>query len=116
MAAFWTQIIHPRLNRKRIEDALSLTGGVLLPSFFGGVVVTPILYAIYYDTSRTTLTGQFNTREYIRYQYIFYFITVGAAIFAGIFAGIFSLCSRGLENDFTIRKIFSPDYGLCNEY
>ena len=116
VAAFWTQIIHPRLNKKRTEDALGLTGGVLLPSFFGGVVVTPILYAIYYDTGRTTLTGQFNTREYIRYQYIYYFITVGAAIVGGIFAGIFSLCSRGLENDFTIRKMFSPDYGLCNEY
>lgn len=62
VAALWTQVIHPRLNTNKIYDSLSLTGGVLLPSFFGGVVVTPILYAIYYDKSLTTLTGTFNTR------------------------------------------------------
>jgi hypothetical protein len=112
----WTQVIHPKLNNKKIEDALSLIGGVLLPSFFGGIVATPALYAIYNDTARGTTTGLFSTREYVRYQYIFYFITVGAAIVCGIVAGIFSLCTRGLENDFTIRKMFSPDYGLCNLY
>ena len=115
MAALWTQVFHPMINRKKIEDAISLIGGVLLPSFFGGVVVAPVLYAIYYDTQRVTLTGTFNTRDYVRYQYIFYFITVGAAIVCGILAGLFSLCTRRLKNDFTIKKMFSPDYGLCND-
>ena len=86
-----------------------------MPSFFGGIVVAPVLYAIYYDTQRTTLTGAFNTREYVRYQYIYYFITVGSAVVCGIIAGLFSFCSRTLEGDFTIRKMFSPDYGLCND-
>ncbi len=50
----------------------------------------------------------------MRYQYIFYFITVGSAIVCAILSGLFSLCSRGSENDFTFKKIFSPDFGLCN--
>jgi hypothetical protein len=50
------------INRSKISDAVSLVGGVLWPSFFGGIVVTPILYAIYYDNRRVTLTGAFNTR------------------------------------------------------
>jgi hypothetical protein len=114
VAALWTQIFHPMINRKKIEDAVSLVGGVLIPSFFGGIVVAPILYAIYYDTARVTLTGVFSTRDYVRYQYVFYFITVGSAAVCAVLAGLFSFCSRNLENDFTIRKMFSPDYGLCN--
>lgn len=114
LAAFWTQIIHPRLNRKKIEDALSLVGGVLLPSLFGGIVVAPILYRIYVDNARTTLAGTFTTAEYIRYTFIYYFITVGAAIVCAIIAGLFSFCTRSLNSDFTIRKMFSPDYGLCD--
>jgi hypothetical protein len=114
VAALWTQVFHPMINSKKIEDALSLIGGVLLPSLFGGVAAAPAIYAIYYDTARVTTTGLMNTRDYVRYQFIFYFITVGAAIVCGIFTGIFSFCSRTLENDFTMKKMFSPDFGLCN--
>lgn len=114
VAALWTQVFHPKINSKKIEDAISLIGGVLLPSLFGGVVAAPALYAIYYDTARVTTSGLMATRDYVRYQFIFYFITVGAAIVCGIFAGIFSFCSRSLENDFTNNKMFSLDFGLCN--
>lgn len=93
---------------------MSLIGSVLIPSFFGGIVVTPVLYRIYIDLGKSTLTGVFVSEDYIRYQYIFYFITVGSAVFCGIFAGLFSFCTKTIQNDFTIRKMFSPDYGLCN--
>jgi len=114
LAAFWTQVLHPRFNKGRFEDAMSLIGGVTLPSFFGGIVVTPILYRIYVNTGRTTLTGVFSSDDFLRYNYVYYFITVGSALVAALIAGMFALCTKKREDDFTIRKIFSPDYGLCN--
>jgi hypothetical protein len=116
LAAFWTQIVHPRLNSGKIDDLLSLIGGVLLPSFFGGIVVTPILYRIYINNNMNTVAGlgAVNDMSYINHQYEYYFITAGTAALAGIIAGLFAMCSRNMNDDFTIHKIFSPDYGLCN--
>lgn len=61
-----------------------------------------------------TLAGFLTNFEIIGNQYAFYFITVGAAIVCGILAGIFSFCTRSVTNDFRTTKMFSPDYGLCN--
>jgi hypothetical protein len=91
-----------------------LIGGVTLPSLFGGIVVTPILYRIYIDTERTTMTGVFTSDDYIRYQFVYYFITVGSALVAALLAGVFALCTNKKDGDFTTMKFFSPDYGLCN--
>lgn len=60
------------------------------------------------------MIGQLTNSDIIGNQYAFYFISVGAAIVCGVIAGLFSLCTRSMENDFTTHKMFSPNYGLCN--
>ena len=66
----------------------------MIPSLLGGVLVTPVYYKIIIGLDYRVLTGSLNDYEYIRYNYIYYFITVGAGLVAGIIAGIFSCCSK----------------------
>lgn len=56
LAAFWMEIIHPKFNKSSVKDAIGLIGGILIPSFFGGVVVTPVLYRIYKDNQYDRIT------------------------------------------------------------
>ena len=91
-----------------------MIGGVLIPSFLGGVLVTPVFYKIIMARGDTLLTGSLNDYEYIRYNYIYYFITVGSGLVAAIIAGIFSCCSKDNEHDYQNLKMFSPDFGLCS--
>jgi hypothetical protein len=110
----YMQLVHPKINRKSIKDALGLIGAVLIPSFLGGVVVTPVVYRVYIDRDFERITGIINDDEAIRFNYIYYFITVGAGITGGLFAGLFALCSNDHEYDFEFRKLFKADFGLCN--
>lgn len=57
ITAFWIQVLHPKLNKASIKDALGLIGSVLLPSLFGGIVFTPVLLRIYIDNGWKTQQG-----------------------------------------------------------
>lgn len=96
-----------------IKDSFGLIGAVLIPSFVGATIVTPIIYRAYLDNSWDRPSGKITDADVIRFNFIYYFITVGAAAFAGLIAGLFSFLTKGGDN-FKFKKMFSTDYGLCN--
>ncbi len=58
--------------------------------------MAPIFEKIYYDNGWSLLTagGPITNTDTIKYQIIYYFITIGAAFVGGLIAGIIALISR----------------------
>lgn len=48
----------------------------------------------------------------MRFQIVYYFITIGTAFVAGLIAGVIALISREQYNDYKFEKVFDTDFGL----
>lgn len=77
-------------------DSLGLVGAVFFSSIFGAIVMSPIFYRIYIDNGWTEYSLGTPVTDYnvIRFQIIYYFTTMGAALVAGVLAGIIAWIAR----------------------
>lgn len=76
--------------------SLGLIGAIFFSSLFGAIVMSPIFYRIYIDNGWIILSIGTAVTDYniIRFQIIYYFTTVGAALVAGVIAGIIAWIAR----------------------
>ncbi len=94
-SGLYMRLIHPRVNRTNILDAMGLFGPFLITSLLGSLVVTPAII-IWYSNQGVVNQGIGTTYRYTLagWQLVYVGISAALGIGCGLFAGILSVCDK----------------------